>query len=139
MVARLFVWVGWLGVISFLFSLPSSWCAMILYVRVEVLNMYVWCTYYIKCMLHSRVTYLCQLPAYLLMFGSLFVIYMYMYPASSQLSQIYMYVTNKLPNISRSADICTNRSLYYACLTNRCILSEPIHLLATVYVLRIMQ
>ena len=31
-VARLFVWVGWLGVISFLFSLPSSWCAMHLYI-----------------------------------------------------------------------------------------------------------
>ena len=27
-VARLFGWVGWLGVFSFLFSLPSSWCAM---------------------------------------------------------------------------------------------------------------
>ena len=33
-VARLFVWVGWLGVFSFLFSLPSSWCAMHLYVHV---------------------------------------------------------------------------------------------------------
>ena len=35
-VARLFVWVGWLGVFSFLFSLPSSWCAMHLYVHVHV-------------------------------------------------------------------------------------------------------
>ena len=32
-VTRLFVWVGWLGVFSFLFSLPSSWCAMHLYVH----------------------------------------------------------------------------------------------------------
>ena len=29
-VARLFVWVGWLGDFSVLLSLPSSWCAMIL-------------------------------------------------------------------------------------------------------------
>ena len=35
-VARLFVWVGWLGVFTFLFSLPSSWCAMHLYVYVYV-------------------------------------------------------------------------------------------------------
>ena len=33
--ARLFVWVGWLGVFFFLFSLPSSWCAMHLYVHVR--------------------------------------------------------------------------------------------------------
>ena len=37
-VARLFVWVGWLGVFSFLFSLSSSWCAMHLYVHTSTLT-----------------------------------------------------------------------------------------------------
>ena len=32
--ARLFVWVGLLGVFSFPHSLPSSWCAIHLYVNV---------------------------------------------------------------------------------------------------------
>ena len=28
-------WVGWLGVFSFLFSLPSNWCAMHLYIHAK--------------------------------------------------------------------------------------------------------
>ena len=40
-VAGLFVWVGWLGVFSFLFSLPSSWCAMDLYIHVHMSVYYV--------------------------------------------------------------------------------------------------